>query len=306
MGLSVRLRVFDTENNLKVVKKIMDNNDFSEVDVVIGPLYTDNVEYVADRLKYDNILVISPLSKKLNIDNRFNLVQAMPTSFTTKNTVLKEIIKEQTDSSNIVVFGGLIDKVEVDFVESRLKSEIDSNRISTYIAEENLVDREIVFEMLEPNNDNIIVIASKDDVLVTDVITALNQVTDSLPNRAYLLSRPRVLDQLESDYLNSVSLAYPEDFFIDKQNSKVKKFNKEFRLKNKYIPGKYSYRGFDITYDVLLSIGNSSNLEVGILQNNKTCVQGKFNYIRKPFGGYYNNGVFIIRYNNWNLEVVNE
>jgi len=301
MGLSVRLKVFDTEKDINVIKRIMDNNDFSEVDVVIGPLYTENVEYVADRLKYDNVLVVSPLSKKLDLDNRYNLIQSMPTSFTTKNSVLKEVIDEQSDSSNVVVFGGLIDKTEVDFVESRLKSKLDSNIISTYIAEENLVDREVVFELLNPNKDNVVIIASKSNVLITDVITALNQVTDSLPNRAFLLSRPKILDQFESGYLNSVSLAYPEDYFVDHNSDVVKKFDIEFKKKNKYYPRKFSYRGFDVTYDMLYSLGKSSNLEVGILNNNKRYIQGRFNYIRKPFGGYYNNGVFVIRYLDWSL-----
>ncbi|MEN8138825.1 MAG: LysM peptidoglycan-binding domain-containing protein [Bacteroidota bacterium] len=305
MGLSVRLRVFDTHKNLEEVKRILDNNDFSEVDVVIGPLYTENVEYVADRLKYDNVLVVSPLSKKLDLDNRFNLVQAMPTSYTTKNSVIKEIINGDSNSSNILIFGGLVDKAEVDFVESRLKSSLDSNKVSTYIAEENLVDREVVFELLEPNKDNVVVMASKSNVLITDVITALNQVTDSLPNRAFLLSRPKILDQLESDYLNTVSLTYPEDYFVDYEDAKAKEFDRDFKQKNKYLPSVFAYRGFDVTYDVLFSLGKSSNLEVGILQNNKRCVQGKFNYSKKPFGGYYNNSVFVIKYNNWRLEEVN-
>ena len=310
MGLSVRLRVYDTQKNIDVVKQIMDENDFSEVDVVIGPLYTKNVEYVADRLKYDNILVVSPLSKKLDIDNRFNLIQAMPTSYTTKNMVLKEIVSEKNDSTNIVVFGGSIDSLTAVFLKTRLESELESsnkggsNIVNLYIAKDNLVDRESVFKMLKPDKENVVLIASNSNVLATDVITAFNQKIDSLPGKAYIISHPKILKQLEGSYLNAVSLSYPTDYFVHNDNPKVLKFNSEFKSKYKYFPSTFSYRGFDITYEMLLSLGRNSNLEVGIMHESRDGIQGKFEFVHKPFGGYYNKGVFMIQYRDWKLEDV--
>lgn len=304
MGLSVRLRVFDTQKDLNVVKQIMNENDFSDVDVVIGPLYTENVEYVADRLKYDNILVVSPLSKKLDIDNRFNLVQAMPTMYTTKHSVLKEVILGENDSTNIVVFGGALDSIGANFIKTRLIQDIDSSSVISYIAEDNLVDRDEVYKLLHPNKDNVVLIASNSNILATDVITALNQKIDSLPSRAYLLSNPRILKQLEGSYLNSVSLSYPTDYFLEYDSDVVKKFNVEFKQKNKYFPSMYSYRGFDVTYEMLFSLGRSSNLEVGILHEPRKGIQGKFEFVSKPFGGYFNRGVFMIQYKDWKLEDV--
>ena len=304
MGLSVRLRVYDTQNDLNTVKQIMNENDFSEVDVVIGPLYTENVEYVADVLKYDNILVVSPLSKKLEIENRFNLVQAMPTSYTTKNSVLKEVISERNDSTNIIVFGGTVDSIGANFIKTRLAYALDSNIVSSYIAKDNLVDREDVYMLLEPSKDNVVIIASSSKILATDVITALNQKIDSLPSRAYLISKPKILKQLEGSYLNSVSLAYPTDYFVDYGSKEVKRFNSDFREKHHYFPSMFSYRGFDVTYEMLFSLGKSSNLEVGILHKSRRGLQGKFEFISKPFGGYFNRGVFMVQYKDWKLEDV--
>lgn len=307
-GLSVRLRVFDTQNNLDVVKSIMDKNDFSEVNVVIGPLYTKSVEYVADRLKYDNVMVVSPLSKKVNLDNRYNLIQAIPTSFSTKNSMLNEIVKNNNNSiSNLMIFGGSEDDVEVDFVKSRLESRLDSNyAFTTYLAEENIVDREKIFEMLTPNVNNIVIIASKNNVLVNDIVTGLNQIMDSIPSKVYLLDKPKGLSQIESSYLNNVSLSYPENLFINKNNKKFVSFEKKFKQKNKYNPNMYSYRGFDVTRNILYMLAKGDDFEVEIMNNSEQGVQGKFDYMRKPFGGYFNTGVFIVRYNNWNLQVVNK
>jgi len=307
LGLSVRLRVYDTQKDLNVVKRIMAENDFSDVDVVIGPLYTENVEYVADALKYDNVLVISPLSKQLDIDNRFNLVQAMPTKYTTKNSVLRKVISERNDSTNIVVFGGHGDVSSLNFITSRLSSKLnDSTIVKSYLAEEDLVDREEVFKLLEPNKDNVVIIDSNSNILATDVITALNNVSDSLYIKTYLMADPKILKQVEGSYLNNVSLAYPSDYFVLNDSEVVKKFNADFREKYSYFPGMFSYRGFDITYEILLSLGSNSNLELGLQHEQRRGIQGKFEFVRKPFGGYFNNGIFMVKYNDWKLDDISE
>ncbi|MCK5824304.1 MAG: LysM peptidoglycan-binding domain-containing protein [Ichthyobacteriaceae bacterium] len=309
-GLSIRLRVFDSEKDLKSVQRILDENDLTDMDVVIGPLYAENVEYVADRLKYDNVLVVSPLSKKHNLDTRFNLVQAMPTTFITKNSVLEKILSENKNNINVMVFGGILDASQVDFIEDRLVSKLDSNSVKVYLSPDNLVSKEKINLMVEKNKINIAVIGSTNEVLVTDVVTGMYQTVDvnatdekseNLKPKVFLLSNPKVLNQIGSDYLNALSLSYPEDYFLDYQKPLTQKFDDDFKLKNSYYPSKYSYRGFDVTYNTLLLISGASNLEVGLLNNPMRHIQGKFNYARKPYGGYYNKGVFIIKYKDWKL-----
>ncbi len=306
MGLSVRLRVYDTQRDLNVVKKIMAENDFSKMDVVIGPLYTENVEYVADALKYDNVLVVSPLSKQLNIDDRFNLVQAMPTKYTTKNKILQKIVSESNESTNVVIFGGRSDVSSVEFVKTRLASKIGSDKVKTHIARDNLVARSTVYSLLHKNKDNVVIIDSDNKVLITDVITAMNQLSGTMSNKAYLLGDAKALEQLEVSYLNNISLTYPSDYLTLGDGSKLKKFDADFKNKFKYYPTLFSYRGFDVTYDILLSLGSNDNSEVGLLHKTRRGVKGKFKFVRKPFGGYYNVGVFLVRYDDWKLKDISE
>jgi hypothetical protein len=118
------------------------------------------------------------------------------------------------------------------------------------------------------------------------------------------LSKPKILKQIEGSYLNTVSLTYPSDYYIENDSPEVKKFNRDFKTKNNYIPGMFSYRGFDVTFEILSALAKNENLEDGILHASRRGIQGKFEFVRKPFGGYFNNGVFMVQYKDWRLEDV--
>jgi LysM repeat protein len=301
LGISVRLKVYDTEKSLDKIKDIMDKNDFTKQDIVIGPLYTENAEYVADRLKFDNVLVLSPLSKKHNLEERFNLLQAMPSDYTTKNQLLNKMIQTHNDTTHYYVFGGYGDEEDVNFSVQKLREFADSNDISNFISQNNLINRDSLIDALEPNYDNVLLVTSQSNVLLTDVLTTLNSVRDSLPNRIFLLNKPRSLDKIENSYLNNTKLVYPEDYFINHNNLQTDAFVKSFREFNNYYPNTFAYRGFDVTYDILTTLSKSYPRQGNVLSNKHRQVQGKFEYVRQPFGGFYNKGVFVIQYDDYNL-----
>jgi LysM repeat protein len=301
LGISVRLKVYDTEKSLDKIKDIMDKNDFTKQDIVIGPLYTENAEYVADRLKFDNVLVLSPLSKKHNLEEKFNLLQAMPSDYTTKNVLLNKLIQTHTDSTHYYVFGGYGDDEDVNFSVQKMRNFSDSTRITHFISPNNLINRDSLIEALEPNLDNVLLVTSKSNVLLTDVLTTLNSVRDSLPNRIFLLNTPNNLEKIENSYLVNTRLIYPEDYFIDHNNSQTDTFVKSFRELNNYYPNTFAYRGFDVTFDILTTLSKNYPRHGNIVHNNHRQVQGKFDYVRQPFGGFYNKGVFVIQYSDYNL-----
>ncbi len=77
-GLSIQMKVFDTENSKSVSKKLSANNEFVNYDVVIGPMFLDNVKAVSNNLNNKKALIISPISSKdhSQIQNN-NLVQGV-------------------------------------------------------------------------------------------------------------------------------------------------------------------------------------------------------------------------------------
>ena len=76
LGISTKLKVFDTGDQLAEVSKILNSNDFSKYDAVIGPLMVNNLDRVARALEKDRIPVISPITKPTQLFE--NVFQTIP------------------------------------------------------------------------------------------------------------------------------------------------------------------------------------------------------------------------------------
>ena len=64
-------------------------------------------------------------------------------------------------------------------------------------------------------------------------------------------------------------------------------------------PNKYAVRGFDLTLDLLLRLASEDDLYKASSSEVETeYVENKFRYSKKLFGGYYNEAVYIVKYDN--------
>ncbi len=71
--------------------------------------------------------------------------------------------------------------------------------------------------------------------------------------------------------------------------------------KNTYgvLPNRYAVRGFDVTLDVLLRLASADDLYEAMAMDVETeYIENKFRYAKKPFSGYENQAVYLIKYTN--------
>ena len=62
-------------------------------------------------------------------------------------------------------------------------------------------------------------------------------------------------------------------------------------------PNKYATRGFDLTMDILLRLAIDEDLYKASSNDIETeYVENKFRYSKLMFGGYYNEAVYIVKY----------
>ena len=74
-------------------------------------------------------------------------------------------------------------------------------------------------------------------------------------------------------------------------------FAKRYKALYHETPNSYAVRGFDITMDVVLRLVTSEDLYLSANESELTTyVENKFGYKKKLFGGYYNDAVYIVKY----------
>ncbi|HAH56493.1 MAG TPA: peptidoglycan-binding protein, partial [Flavobacterium sp.] len=73
-------------------------------------------------------------------------------------------------------------------------------------------------------------------------------------------------------------------------------FKKEYRKINKILPSTYATRGFDVTFDTMMRLLQGKNYQETADSFATEQVDNKFEYYKKPDGGYTNKGIYILYY----------
>ena len=310
-GISTDITIYDTEGQVSKVAQIISSNNFNEIDAVIGPLLSKNIEKAASALQSENIPVFSPLSK-FKLKEYPNLYQTIPSSELMETAMLDFIIK-RLDTINIIVITGK----EWTQRKGTIMTAIPSAK--TIVPEEgNYLYLEDIQIQLDTVKENWVILDSDNPILVSNVVGLLNGFPEIILDeddveigknniRLFAVNKSRAFDyhDVSNVHLANLNFTYP---------SSNKHYDYDLMVpflvsyKNKYgvMPNHYAIRGFDVTYDVLLRLANAITLEEASISDIKTeYIENKFQYFNTLNLGYKNQAFYIMKYNNeLKLEVV--
>lgn len=298
LGFSVNVKVLDTEAKKSTTRSLVENNDFSDVHAVIGPLLPNNIEVAAGVLKSDGIPVISPLSSK---EVKFrNVYQSIPSKDLLEKKML-DFLEKNSEDKNVII---IADKTK-GAIKAKLKSILPT--ASEIIPEKgNYIKPDIIKPLLKDDVANWVILESDDLSLIANVTSVLNSHTSD-KHKIVLLTTDRN-DQYDksgniyNSHLANLSFHYPS---IDKPSSYDNAFNKKYEEKYKISPSRIATRGFDVTFDILLRLAYNQNLAKSVRSGAETSyVENKFDYTKKMFGGFFNKGIYIVKYDGLTIKEV--
>ncbi|MCD4793499.1 MAG: LysM peptidoglycan-binding domain-containing protein [Bacteroidales bacterium] len=316
-GLSLNLSVYDTENDGKKVKDIMDELNYPEIDLIIGPVYSGNIKIASHYAKKHHINLISPLSqnKDLIYNNPF-VFQVVPSNeIRIKKT--SDMYIGLRDTSILIIHNGtenenkLIEVYKTNLLDSfsidNRATELSLKTVNFSTGGDNSVE-----DALTAGTDNIIIIPSDDEVFVTQVIDKLYTLTEDYQIRLVGSPRWENFQNININHLKSMSFHYISPIFINYHEHNVKVFITEYRAIYETEPSKHAFQGFDIMcyfVNTLRKYGRHFQfclLSSDTLPNKKGIVYD-FDFIRtNKNGGFENNGTFFLEYDeNFQLKKVN-
>ena len=302
-GLSIHLKVYDTENSEYVSNLISKKSEFSSYDAIIGPLFLKNVSAVSKNLKFKKPLIISPISAQDHSKiNNNNLVQSKATNEDLTKEMI-DFLKSKYDNQNLIIIEDEESKLSQN--EKSLMKDIRSldslKNISILKPKKGYIKLDILKTKLDSLNKNWIVLVGKDDVLIADVIHNLGVVPENYDLTLFALNKPKGLDKIDNTFLSRVNFTYPTATFYDEQSALLRQFDNQYKEKYYTYPSKYSIEGFDTTYDILMRLATDSNLiDQGISKRLVT----KFSYINNTSGSILNHGIYIVKYEGLELKEV--
>src|SRR5699024_6110522 len=173
LGIPVKLQVFDTEGSPNKLAQTISSNNIKQFDAVIELILPFEVERAARDLQRDEVAVFSPLTNRTSWDYR-NLFQTLPTEEELVNLMYNYIDKESKGKN--VVF--VTDLNSQSSKYNKIQKMVPGITIVTPTEKGFLYLNEIQ-PHLSREQENWIILESKDPLLVSNVVGMLNGIVRS-------------------------------------------------------------------------------------------------------------------------------
>ena len=293
LGISTRVKIYDTKRSASEVKNLINSNNFDEVDALIGPFLQSTTEAAAERLRSINIPVFTPLSDKEMYGSN-NLFIARPTQQTMSNTML-DYLKKFGEGKNIII----VSDAQSFEIKNKLSNIFPSarsvNAVNGYVSENSLK------QVLLPATQNWVILESSSVGVISSTVSALNRLLrDDLDITLFTTNKNDSYDNesVTNEDLGKLHFHYPS---VDKEYSLEfsEDFIKKYQEENGVIPNQYAVRGYDLTMDVLLRLAASEDIYESFkdFTSYTEYNENKFLYEPQPGGGFRNKAVYILQIN---------
>lgn len=294
-GLSVEFTVLDTENQRHVIETILNQENFSNFDAVIGPFTPANVSRVSQALTFLDIPVISPLTTR---------------EFQTYKTSFNSMPSKQTLSEQMAIYIDSLDAITENpciliiadaknqQTALKLKAQFPLAEIVPPDEKYGFVKPDLVDSLLTPTRPNLVFLETEDLNLITSMTSMLNaqqredrQVQLLTHYRAATYDDPNV----SKAHLGNLRFTYPSHFH-EKRDSVRLKFDEGYKIRFGKTPNRTVLKGFDVMIDVALRIATKRTLLEGVSLGLGEQLQHRFNYTPNKRGGYQNSATYTIQH----------
>lgn len=302
LGISTNLKVFDTRNQSSEISKIISENDLSKYDAIIGPMLTSNFDRIAKAVLNDSVPAVSPLSMPSKLYR--NVFQTIPSKELKQKTIIEFVKSDSLSAKNIVIisdqkFRSVNDKLKTEFPTAKqvFSRKDDDGKDARFIYPEDIRKK-------LSDGKNIVFLETDDEGFASSVISIVNGFNmGSKEIILYTTDKNNAFDsrEISNMHLSNLKFHYPsvnKDVSSELTNSFVKKYRSQYNVS----PNRYTVRGFDLTLDLLLRLASDDNLYKASSQNIETeYVENKFRYTKDLFGGYYNEAVYVVKFDNMSI-----
>jgi LysM repeat protein/ABC-type branched-subunit amino acid transport system substrate-binding protein len=298
LGISTDLKVFDTRYHEAITSKLLADNDFSDYDAVIGPMQEESFDRVASALKGKRIPVIAAMNKPKKVYS--NVFQTLPEEKLLRQTMI-DFVKADSLKTKVVIISDRANKAESEALQKEFPG---SKLILSRLDKKHKTKDAFFIYHTELQNvftagKTIVFLETDNDSFASSVISMLNGFN---VNRTEIvlatLDKGKAFEGKNIDNYNLSNLKFHyasvhRDFDETKNIGFVKAYRKEYGV----TPSKYVARGFDITLDLLMRLASADNLYDASGDTVETeYVENKFRYTTDFFGGYVNQAVYVVKF----------
>ena len=293
LGLHANVFVFDVKSDSASAKKVLEKDEFLDMDMVIGPFSMEGAVVVSRWCKENEVRMVSPISLPTALiqNNRF-VTLSVPSEATQQSDLALFALKNSEAEQFILIKpSGEKDQIAYSsFRNSFTTAPFTGNRPK-------LIDAtlENYSTHLRKGVQTVIVFPASDKLQALKFMNSLNsskadaQFIDVYGSREWL-----TFDEMKASFRNRFHFHFASPNDLNFTYEKTERFLRKYRVAYNADLSKMAAQGFDVTYCFV------AEQLMGIEANEG--VMNAFNLIQKGTGNGYENGkVFIIRQEEYKL-----
>jgi ABC-type branched-subunit amino acid transport system substrate-binding protein len=245
-GLSMNVRVVDTQADGAVVDSLLSTSHLLEADIIIGPVTSENIRKVSTFCRERNITMISPLNSKTEgVKFANNMLVLNPTIETHGENILNHIKTQYPYRRNVVIVSSG-KPYEVELVK-HMQSHAAANGMGT-LREYNCNDKFSLAELKEQmtvGDSNLVVFTFWHD---EDMINrALRELNASPKGRTIVYGMPIWISfqKVPFNIYNNIGICVSSESHYDINDPEIQKFKRRYFNAYRWPPSNYAYRGYD-------------------------------------------------------------
>ncbi len=310
-GLSIDLLVYDTGSDSAIVSRVIATGRLKNADLIIGPVFPENIKQVSDYAKKHRIPVVSPLVKRNSEILRSNpyLFKIQPSMEVVQKT-MAESISNFYDYNLVFIHS---DTVWNDDLLSDFKNMI-YRKLRYKIPYEDISFREVFFTSRSAYNDtiniiehamskeipNLVIVASEDEAVMSEVIINVHTLLRNYEIEVIGYPALRWLDKLDPVYFYDLGVMLLTPNWVDYNLVDVKQFIKSYRDKFMMEPNirSFAWQSYDISYYFLSGIALHGNgFKYRPMNHHPDLLQVDYDFSRTGIiNGFENRRLYLIKY----------
>lgn len=296
LGLSVNLNVFDSKADVSRVNQIATSGDLLGSDAIIGPILPVGFNKLTTYLGASQIPIFSPFSNK-GITLGPNVYQTLPPDHLLRERMYA-YLRDYGINKNVIIIADL----ENAGIKAKLKTIFPGAKIINPIKDK-FIRLDEINPFLSSDKQNWVIVETNSIPLLTNITGVVNSAKNQ-DHDIVLLStfRGSAYDSgnISNMHLSNLHFHFPS---MDKMSNFEGEFSLAYEKKFGITPNRYATRGFDLTMDVILRLSYNKDLGIVASKVSETeYLENKFDYVHAPEGGYYNQAVYIVKYENLEIK----
>jgi LysM repeat protein/ABC-type branched-subunit amino acid transport system substrate-binding protein len=306
-GLQVDLYVFDTEKGSSKIEEILRNQNFKKCNLIIGPVYNEQVKLVSDYATRNKIFIISPISGNNKLLNgNSSLFQIVPSKSFEIDADLN-LLKPDTSKNIIAIYrADSINPESYNDFKQALAQKFNKDTVFIKSIKVCNNDFSIIKTAIDSLHENIVISPVTDEIFVTNLLGNLE--SKLVDNRISVIGMKDWANftGIDLNYYYDLQLTYNSPFYTDINDNYVTDFLKKYRLCFGTEPVRISKYGFNFAmlgYDICSYFINAYYMYGKDFIKYLPCIKNRtlvapFNFIQVGSSdGYSNTFQHLVKYN---------